>query len=131
MENQKGEVQAISQQNNAVQIDDVWYDLGPKVKMNYIKKGPCEYSTEETDGDANDLVVFCGKPKGDSPNSNGTVNNPKGLDNTSNDMTKMAALKFAGNVYMGTGQESDAKVLTESALNFLEKGVWISTEKVQ
>jgi len=127
MENQKGNVETISKQNNAVQIDGIWYDLGPKVKLQYLKKGACEYSTEVTEPDSNDLVVFCRSAgASQSPSSNGTIQNP-GLENS--DMTKMAALKFAGNVYMGTGQEDEAKRLTEEVIEYLQKGIWISKER--
>jgi len=128
MENKQGNVEVISKQNNAVCIDQVWYTLGPKVKMNYVKKGECEYSTEETEDDANDLVVFL-RSNVSGGSQQGTIQHPAGKLEDSN-THRMSALKFAGNVYLGTGQEADAKRLTTEALEFLEKGLWITKEKV-
>ena len=127
--NQKGTVEIISAQNNAVCIDQTWYTLGPKVKITYLKKGPCEYSIEQTEGDENDLVVFCRSTiKG---GSQGTIQNPSAKipEVAESEMNRMSALKFAGNVYMGTGQELDAKRLAEEAHEYLQKGMWITTEK--
>ena len=128
-QNQKGEVSIISKENNAVCIDNVWFSLGPKVKMQYIKKGSCEYSTEQTEGDENDLVVFCRSTT--SQKGQGTIQNPgaKIPEVAESEMNRMSALKFAGNVYMGTAQEDDAKRLTTEAMEFLEKGIWVTTEK--
>ena len=130
MENQQGTIQTISQQNNAVQIDDTWYDLGPNVKISYLKKGgTCEYQVEESDDDSNDVAVFVKMIK--KAVKHGTVQNPAGPGKSLEDSNthRMSALKFAGNVFMGTGQEEDAKRLTGEAMEFLEKGVWISKEK--
>ncbi len=128
MENKKGEVEVISKTNNAVCIDQTWYTLGPKVKMQYLKKGACEYSTEKTEGDENDLVVFC-RSTASQPQ---TIQNPArkaGVALEDSNTHRMSALKFAGNVYMGTGQEKDAKRLAEEAHEYLQKGMWITTEK--
>jgi len=128
MENKKGEVQMISEQNNAVNIDGVWYTLGSKVKMNYIRKGSVEYRTEETEEGLNDFVVFI-KSAGQSnqssvPVGNTTQGKPKAIEDSNTH--RMSALKFAGNVYMNTSQEIDAKRLAEEAYSYLETGVWRS-----
>ena len=129
MENKQGIVETISKTNNAVQISGVWYDLGPKVKMQYIKKGDCEFSTEETDDD-NDLVVFIKSGQSQNQTQNqGTIQNPGKVAVENSEMNRMSALKFAGNVYMGTGQEDDAKRLAEEAHEYLQKGIWVTTQK--
>jgi len=133
MENLQGTVELISKKNNAVQINGTWFTLGPLVKMNYVKKGLCEYRTEvnQADPSGNPLVVFVKALAGQQ--QQGTIQNPvpiqkQGLEDSNTH--RMSALKFAGNVYMGTGQEDDAKRLAEEASNYLEKGIWFHTEKV-
>ena len=131
MENIQGTVELISKQNNAVQISGTWFTLGPLVKMTYVKKGACEYRTDvnQADPQGNPLVVFV-KAIGVSPQ--GTIQNPAGKipEVAESEMNRMSALKFAGNVYMGTGQEDEAKRLAEEAHQYLQKGMWITTEKV-
>ena len=58
MENTIGEVKAISKQNNSVLIEEEiggdivqnWYKLTDKVKIDYVKKGKCVYSTDPETG---------------------------------------------------------------------------------
>jgi len=130
MENLQGTVELISKKNNAVCIGGTWFTLGPLVKMNYVKKGECEYRTEvnQADPGGNPLVVFI---KSTSVSQNGTIQHPgKPPAIAESEMNRMSALKFAGNVYLGTGQEKDAKRLAEEAHEYLQKGMWITTEKV-
>lgn len=54
----EGQVNAISQKNNAVQINETWYTLGEKVKMSYVRKGPCEYSFLETSEGKNPILTY-------------------------------------------------------------------------
>jgi len=128
MDNLQGTVELISKKNNAVQINGVWYTLGPLVKMTYVKKGACEYRAEKNpDPQGNPLVVFVKS----LVTAQGTIQNPAGKPPAvaESEMNRMSALKFAGNVYMGTGQEDDAKRLAEEAHEYLQKGLWITTEK--
>ena len=129
VENTQGIVELISKKNNAVCISGTWFTLGPLVKMTYVKKGPCEYRTElnQADPQGNPLVVFvraigAGQPQGT------TQPRPQSFEDSNTH--RMSALKFAGNVYQGTAQEDDAKRLAEEANAYLEKGLWVTTEKV-
>ena len=130
MDNQTGEVTIISAKNNAVCIDGTWYNLGPKVKLTYVKKGKCEYEIEQTGPDENDLVVFIKSTNGNEyskPKPDAVAKHP---DIINSEMNRMSALKFAGNIYQGTAQEEDAKRLAEEAHEYLQKGMWVTTEKV-
>ena len=65
----KGLVKAISEQNKAVQISftdqtnspqEFWFDLGFKVKLEYIKKGECEFDADfrPTNDGCNPIATF-------------------------------------------------------------------------
>jgi len=125
MENKQGNVETISQQNNACQIDGVWYTLGPKVKISYVKKGPCEYSVEQTPEGQNDLVVFIktvGSQQQQQPQSQSQP--------TDEGMKRMSALKASSRIYAGTGQEEDFKRLTNEIKEYIDKGIWKSEQQV-
>lgn len=148
MENIQGNVENVSQKTNACQIDGVWYTLGQNVRMQYVKRGPCEYSVQQTDPGQNDLVVFV-KSIGQTPQQPQTQQPgaPQGLPQqqtqpapsyyppqqqgrTDEEISRMSALKAASRIYQGTGQEEDFKRLTGKVLRFIESGVWIIEEKV-
>jgi len=134
MENKQGNVTQISKQNNACEIDGVWYSLGQNVRMQYVKKGPCEYSTQETPQGQNDLVVFIksvgqtsqqpqtaqpGAPQPQFPQYPQQPQQP-----TDEGMHRMSALKAASRIYQGTGQEEDFKRLTDEVGHYIEHGFW-------
>ena len=130
MENSiKGNVETISKQNNAVQINGVWYNLAEHVKMQYVKKGECEYRSEATEDGVNDLIVFIKSTARPTNNPTSSSSSPKMPAIAESEMNRMSALKFAGNVYLGTGQEPDAKRLAEEAHEYLQKGIWVTHEK--
>lgn len=128
MENKQGNVETVSAQNNACQIDGVWYTLGPNVKISYVKKGPCEYSVEETEDGGNDLVVFV-KSTGTSPSPSPSQGQSNPLtDKVQSSMQTMSALKSASRIYEGTGKEEEFKRLTAEILNFIEHGFWMENQ---
>jgi hypothetical protein len=129
MENQ-GTVESISLKNKACKIDGVWYSFGPLIKTQYVKKGPVEYRTEETEEGLNDLVVFIKSTGSSPPSPSASPASPGKPQFEEGNSHRMSALKFAGNVYTGSGQEDDAKRLADEASDWLEKGVWVTEEKV-
>ena len=125
----QGNVEVISTKNKACQIDGTWYSFGPNVKAQYVKKGPCEFRVEETEEGLNDNVVFIKHINGSTPSSQPQPSDKLGKALEDSNTHRMSALKFAGNVYMGTGQEEDAKRLAEEAHEYLQKGMWVTTQK--
>ena len=68
MENKTGEVKAISEKNQSVNIDEAWFNVADNVKMNFIKKGKCEYQMQ------GDEIIFIKSLSSNSPNqSKGTT----------------------------------------------------------
>lgn len=128
----EGNVTTISQQNNAVEIDGVWYNLASHVKMTYVKKGACSFTvSDEPVQEGQNKVITYIKSASTGERGTGNIQNPNSNPDVhaNSEMNRMSALKFAGNVYMGTGQEDDAKRLAEEAHVYLQKGMWITTEK--
>ncbi|MHA1383262.1 MAG: hypothetical protein ACTSR3_05855 [Candidatus Helarchaeota archaeon] len=118
--NLKGTVEQKSEKTNAVKIDGIWYTLGDKVKTSYVKNGSAIFSVERTEEGQNDIVTFIQHVADD-----GITPFPTKTEEIGDEAGKMAALKFAGNIYQATGQEEDAKILAEQALEFITKGIWI------
>ena len=54
MENQIGEIKAISEKKRGVLIDEAWLDVADNIKMNFINKGKCEYKLN----DQNEIVFI-------------------------------------------------------------------------
>ena len=128
-----GNVETISQQNNACKIDGVWYSFGPNVKLQYVKKGPCEFNVEVTPEGQNDLVVFIKATQApfntSPPKPQNAPQNP--LQSVTQDgMQRMSALKSASRIFQGTGQEEDFKRLTDEVRNYIEQGFWVENVKV-
>jgi len=117
----KGTVEAISHKNRSVLLSDgqtkKWLNLADNVKPEYIKKGPAEFEVE------NDTVKFIKASNLDLPEKT------KQAIEESN-INRVSALKFAGNIYQGTGDEENAKRLAEEAHNYLQRGVWITKQVV-
>jgi len=116
----KGTVEAISHKNRSVLLSDGqtkrWLNLANNVKPEYIKKGPAEFEIE------NDTVKFIKA-------SELPERTKKAIDESN--INRVASLKFAGNIYQGTGDEENAKRLAEEAHTYLQKGMWIKNEKVE
>jgi len=137
LKNLKGNVENISAQTNACQIDGIWYTLGPNVRLQYVKKGLVEYSVQQTPNGQNDLVVFI-KSIGQTPQApqiaqpgapmQAPAPMPAQPRPTDEGMKRMSALKASSRIYEGTAQEDDFKILTNEVVSFIETGVWI--EKV-
>ena len=90
----KGTVEAISHKNRSVLLSDGqtkrWLNLANNVKPEYIKKGPAEFEIE------NDTVKFIKA-------SELPERTKKAIDESN--INRVASLKFAGNIYQGTGDE--------------------------
>ena len=62
MTTQKGVVEAVSIKNRSVKINDTWFKLDEKIKLDWVKKGEADFVTDED----NSTVMFIkntGKPE--------------------------------------------------------------------
>ncbi len=57
-----------AKENDAVQIDGIWYRLGEKVKANFLRMGECEYSVDPNDEES---VSFVKMKKSEKPKTFG------------------------------------------------------------
>ncbi len=138
--NREGHVVAISPKTKAVCIkyeDDIegeWFNLGQSVKLEYINKGECEFNFQETEEGQNNILTFVKMKKSEKnyKASNGKSGFNTGNSFEMNDETKrMAALKYASNIYQGSSDEEKFKKLVGSIGFFIEEGYWpVEEEKV-
>ncbi|HUS51829.1 MAG TPA: hypothetical protein VMZ91_16795 [Candidatus Paceibacterota bacterium] len=141
----KGEVIAISQKNRSVLIgcegEEAWYPLGEAVKLNYVKKGECEFSIENDPETGNEIVSFIkaiggygkdtyGKDQTKIPRSfpQKSEKQANRIDLESEMITRMSALKSSSRIFEATGKEAEFKRLTNEIVQFIETGIW--TEKI-
>ena len=122
--NNTGNVEAISEKNNSVCIDNQWYKLGPKVKTKFIKKGKAEYTMMEEEGEA--YVTFIKSVK-DEDEINKTPIKPENAFKSFNmieseAMKRMSAIKSASTIFEATGKGEEMKALAEEILKFIEVG---------
>jgi len=160
----KGLVKAISEQNKAVQISftdqtnspqEFWFDLGFKVKLEYIKKGECEFDADfrPTDEGNNPIATFIKMIKpAYFPNKFGSSGGPgytpsRGvnaggsipptsrpsepikdiIENQS--MALMSALKAASRIFEGTGKVEECKKFTDEIFAYIQNGIWVDKPK--
>jgi len=124
----KGNVKAISQQNRSVLIEDnskeEWYDIADNVKLDYVKKGMCEFSVDEENigPNGNPALTFI-RHEGGQTNLYAR-NTKKNSYETDEQMKRMSALKSSSRIYEGTGKEKEFKKLTNECLNYIKTGRW-------
>lgn len=134
MENKIGYVKAISQQNNAVQIEHngmvKWLPLGAAIKINFVKKGQVEFNTI-VEGDEEfvsfikviknkPLENFDSEPRQVRPND--AFKSGSEIDQQV--MNRMCALKYAATVFEGTAKTEECILFTKAIHKFLQDGTW-------
>ena len=121
----KGNVEAISQKNKAVNIDGTWYDLASNVKLDYVKKGACEFQFQETEY-GNPVITFIKSVKEEK-------NEGKEIEKAivDSNINRAVALKCACQLFMGQGKEaiSEIEEISELFHEYLNKGLWIHKVK--
>jgi len=145
-----GIVNSISSKNNAVQIDGKWYNLGPLVKLNYIKKdGECEYRWEEAEEEGDNptavYVRMTAKPtapvrqptRGTEVPARNVEQENRGFksDEEKESMKRMSALKASSLIYQGIAAKTETgigefKALTDQIVEYIDKGLWVERKKV-
>lgn len=147
----EGVVEAISEKNNSVKIaydgDSEWFDLGKNVKLSYVRKGKCTFSAIMEDSEDNKVITFikCAREKESEDEDQEYTNfqkskrrteekkefRPANQFNPSDEPTqRMSALKAAGLIFESTGKVQEFKNLAEECFNWINKGLWVSNEKV-
>lgn len=120
---EKGNVTAISVNNNSIKIDENWHGLADNVKMSYVKRGPCEYKLN----DNNEVSYIKSEGKGrPGPNlkqkSDDSIEQMSKLKNKVN--ARMSALTNATNLQIARAQiekgSTDPKQILNIAKEFLE-----------
>lgn len=134
MNKQKGIVKAVSEKNRSVLVEfsdatglkeDKWMPLQDNIQCKWIHQGEAEVSFTD------DLIVtFIKNTASASASSKSPTTYNKKIEDASPEMKRMAALKYASQIYMGTGQEPDFKRLSEECQDYIEKGVWQTEEKL-
>ena len=137
-QNIKGTVKSIRKDKTAVCLTleegDVWFDLGEKIKPEYIISGaPFEgKAMNNPDSESgNPVLIFitCSKTAKKAFGSFGkNFSKPEKSEpeksEYDNSIKRMSAVKAASQVYSGTGKENEFKQLTEDVIEFIDKGIW-------
>ena len=136
----KGIAKALTKDQKRVLITDdqtgaeTWTLLAENIRPEYIRRGEeHEYTIRIHDDGSEDLITFIKavgspqKPVEQRTYPNRAIIPSKPIQQAdeytpNQEMSRMAALKFAGNVYQSTGQEEDAKALAIGAVKFIETG---------
>lgn len=114
MAKKTGTVEAISKEKRGVKIDGDWYDLIENVKIDYVRKGECEYTTND-DG----KIIFI-KSTGQEKKTSSESVAKKG--ETQIHMIRMSAVKAASRVYETTGKEKEMLELVKKLNDYIIAG---------
>lgn len=129
----QGNVKAISIEKRGVLIEyddkEEWFSVKDNVNMDYIHKGECEFRAEGEE--PGKKMIFFIKGIGKAPNlSKPSTSTPekapyKAIQSSSEEISRMSAIKASSRVYEGTGKEDDFKRLTDEIGSYIQSGVWM------
>ena len=119
----KGKIKAVSEKNKSVLINyenegeiyEEWFKLGPRVSLDYVKKGECEFK-----GDLNQKYITFIKST-EIPEQKVKFET---ADKTEEEIRRMSALKASSLVYQASGDEENFKRLTNEIVKFISSGTW-------
>ena len=124
--------------------EEVWFDLGPKVKPEYIRQNTkCFCDVVDGEEGRNSIINYiqcigAGTKSYPSKNYSSELKtkpfqgstpsfSPKKIsDEERVEMRRMSAIKASSQIFSGSGKELDFKRLTEEIEDYIEKGIWIN-----
>jgi hypothetical protein len=136
MEHNKGTVKAVSKDNHAVLLNyegkESWVKLGENVKINFVRKGNCEFSFMEGEDESFISYLRMIKENTDEPFNKfekPSFTKPENAFKSDNKVLneaikRMSAIKASSLLFGSTGKVEEMKNFTEEVIKFIEVGKW-------
>ena len=113
-----------------------WFSLAPAVKPEYIYVGSkiieAKVSIDKEEG-ANRILYFirCEKSTGKFPVKSGFNSSVNKVTQINQSDNLLQALIVAQSVFKGTGKTEEFKKFNDEVFEYLNKGMWITKEKIR